>query len=440
MRNRYLVVPVLLVMAAAPLCTLAKKPQKEQDKAVYVKHVEDPVLKALEDADKKQAEQAEAATRAIVDAQKAALKKEREDRKDLRVDMKGLVKPSSPAAFKVQGWHFPPVAQYLTGTCWDFSTTSFFESEIHRLTGQDVKLSEMWTVYYEYLEKARRYIETRGYSEFSEGSESNAVPIIWKKYGVVPESAYRGTLKKDGEFDHSQLVEEMRNYLEYCKAHNYWNEGQILATLKIILNRHMGVPPTTFVYKGKTYTPGQFLKDVTKLKLDDYVDLMSTESVPFWTQGEYKVPDNWWHDRSYYNVPLKVWYAALLEAVKAGSTAAIGGDVSEPGYDGWQKVAIVPSFDIPDAYINQDSREMRIYNHTTTDDHGIHLVGWMHLDGHDWFLIKDSARAARKAKPDGYLYYRDDYVKLKMRTFMVNKSFVKDVLAKFPHPAAEPAK
>ncbi len=64
----------------------------------------------------------------------------------------------------------------------------------------------------------------------------------------------------------------------------------------------------------------------------------------------------------------------------------------------------------------------------------MHLVGWTSVGGVDWFLIKDSARAARKAPPEGYLFYRADYVKLKMMTYTVHKDFAKDVLSKFVKP------
>jgi len=37
--------------------------------------------------------------------------------------------------------------------CWCFSTTSFLESEIYRLTQRKIKLSELHTVYWEYVEK-----------------------------------------------------------------------------------------------------------------------------------------------------------------------------------------------------------------------------------------------------------------------------------------------
>ncbi len=94
--------------------------------------------------------------------------------------------------------------------------------------------------------------------------------------------------------------------------------------------------------------------------------------------------------------------------------------------------AVVPTFDIPQEYIDQDSRELRFNNHTSEDDHGIHLVGMMpSADGHHtWFLIKDSSRSARWGKHEGYYFYRDDYVRLKMLTYTVHRDAVKDLLAK----------
>ena len=63
-----------------------------------------------------------------------------------------------------------PVSQGETGTCWCFSTTSFYESEIYRLTKQNVRLSELYTVYWQYVEKSREFVRARGKSFFGEGS------------------------------------------------------------------------------------------------------------------------------------------------------------------------------------------------------------------------------------------------------------------------------
>lgn len=421
----------LAAALALPAALAAQSTPPRKDAALYKENREDPVLDEMEAHDKKAKEDAEAATKKIEDEQEAAAKKEKDAKRDLALDWRGVVKPSGPEAFKVRGWAFPPVAQYLTGTCWSFSTVSYYESEVKRLTGREIKLSEMWTVRCEYLEKAKRYIATRGHSVFEEGSEAEAIPRVWKAYGVVPEEAYPGVCSKDGRHDHEAMVAEMKAYLAYCKANNLWDEAQVLDALKGIMNRTMSAPPAEVRWQGAAYTPQSFLKDVCKLDMGDYVCFMSTTSQPFWAKGELKVEDNWWKGTDYYNVPLGVWYDTLLKAVKEGSTAAIGGDVSEPGYDGYEKAAIVPSFDIPAALIDQDAREFRLDNGSTSDDHGVHLVGWTSVGGTDWFLIKDSARAARKAAPEGYLYYRADYVKLKMMTFTVHKSFAKDVLAKF---------
>ncbi|NTW33465.1 MAG: peptidase C1, partial [Bacteroidetes bacterium] len=82
--------------------------------------------------------------------------------------------PTSVDQF-TKSWYQPPVSQGNTGTCWCFSTTSYFESEVYRLTKKEVKLSEMYTVYWEYVEKAKRFIKEKGNSAFGEGSEANAV-------------------------------------------------------------------------------------------------------------------------------------------------------------------------------------------------------------------------------------------------------------------------
>jgi len=354
--------------------------------------------------------------------------------KRFEMDQSGMTLPNDPDLYKQQ-WHTPPISQGNTGTCWCFSTTSMYESDVYRLTGQKIKISEIYTVYWEYVEKARRYVKERGNSAFEEGSEGNAVGRIFKKYGAVPGEVYTGLIGGRKFHDHGDMYKEMKAYLESVRDANAWNEEEVVATIRSIMDHYIGTPPESFSWKGKTYTPKQFLSDVLKINPDDYVDILSYEQQPYWQQVEYEVPDNWWHSKEYYNVPLDVFMKALNKAVKAGYTVAIGGDVSEPGFSRETNTALIPDWDIPSAYINDDARQFRFSNHTTTDDHGMHLVGWLEKDGQMWYLIKDSSSGSRNVgegdKKFGYYFFSTDYVKLKMMDFAVHKDAVKDVLKKF---------
>jgi bleomycin hydrolase len=158
---------------------------------------------------------------------------------------------------------------------------------------------------------------------------------------------------------------------------------------------------------------------------------MSTLTVPFYAKGKYDVPDNWRPTEDYHNVPLKEFYEIIMRATSHGYTVALGGDVSEPGLYGFEDAAIIPTFDIPQEYIDQDSREFRFDNQTTQDDHGVHLLAMMKVAGRDWFLIKDSMASAYWGAEKGYYYYRDDYLKLKMLEFMVHKDMVQPLMQKF---------
>ena len=366
----------------------------------------------------------------IEKASKEYFEKEKETKKVFKVDFTGLDLPKSKDEF-THYWHNDPLSQGLTGTCWSFSTTSFFESEIFRVNKRKIKLSEMYTVYWEYVEKVRRFVRERGNSYVAEGSEANAVRRMWKMYGIVPEEVYTCKLPEQKYFDHSKLIDEITVYLNSVKERNAWNEEEVLSTIKSILNYYIGMPPAKFSYEGKEYTPKEFLSKVVNLNLDDYVDVISLMHSPYYTKIVYDVPDNWWRDGSYYNVPLDEYMNLIKNAIRNGFTMAIGGDVSEAGIDANYKVAMVPTFDVPSEYIDENARQFRFSNETTTDDHGIHLIGYKNQNGKDWFLIKDSGSGSFNVGDKGYYFYTEDYVKLKIVDFMVHKDAVGDLLKKF---------
>jgi len=428
----------LIVIIGLSVGASARADEPHRDVATYVEKYEDPVIADMEDANEALTEAAAAKTAELLEAYKAAEEARTEPKQVLRFDLEDLVKPEGTGAFSNVVWHFPPTPQYLTGTCWSFSATSFMESEISRLHGDRIKLSEMWTAYWEFVEKARGFIASRGESLYDHGSQSAALLRVFRTKGVVPRAAYEGVVGDDTRFNHDLMVEHIQAFLGWCEEHDFWNEEVVVTMVRALLDETMGRPPETFEWEGKTWSPEAFLSDVCRIEPDDYVSVMSTLAVPFWTRGEYAVPDNWWHDAGYLNVPLEDWYDTIVRVISSGQSLVIGGDVSEPGLNGFEDVAVVPSFDIPGDYIDQSARELRFANGSTTDDHGIHLVGHTRLDGHDWFLIKDSNRSSRHGEHEGYYFYRDDYVRLKMLTITVHKDAIPEILAKIGGPTAAP--
>jgi bleomycin hydrolase len=395
---------VLIVLPGLLLCQ-----EKPKDKGIFVEPKNpffDEILKSTQDYWKK----APAPRKAFV------------------VDLSNFQAPQSLEGFNAV-WHNPPVSQGNTNTCWCYSTTSMLESEVYRLTGKKVRISEAFTVYDEYIERTKRFIRERGDSAVAEGSESNAVTRDWKLYGCVPYEVYPGLLPGQKFPDHSRIIDEISSYLDHVKASNAWNEDEAVATVKSILDHYLGgLPPETFTVEGKTYTPKTYLRDYLKIDPDDYIDVLSYMQQPFGQQVEYQVPDNWWHSKDYYNVPLDTYMKVIKNALALGISIALGGDVSEPGKNAEKKVFMIPDFDIPAAAIDDSARQFRFSNGTTTDDHGVHLIGYKEIDGRGWFLIKDSGSSSFNYDPKGYYFLTEEYVKLKMMDFMVHKDAAKGLI------------
>jgi len=327
-------------------------------------------------------------------------------------------------------WHNDPLSQGATGTCWCYSTISFLESEIYRMEGKPVKLSEMYIVYWEYVARARYFVQHRGDMHFGQGSEANAVTRIMKDHGLVPAVQYTGLLKGQRFHDHGQLSKEIKSYLRFIKQNNMWDEEAVVSNVRSILDHHLGKPPEYVVVKENKVTSIEYMEDILQINPDDYFCFMSTKSLTYNQKGELKEPDNWWHSKEYYNIHLEEFGALLHAALEKGYTLSICGDVSEPGYDRYSEVGIIPTFDIPAEYIDENSREFRIYNGSTTDDHCIHIVGYTKHDGNLWYLVKDSSSSGFDGPNKGYRFMRQDYVNLKVLAVMVHKYAAREILDK----------
>ncbi len=335
----------------------------------------------------------------------------------------GIEIPKSNSEFKIVTTD-NPVSQGITGTCWCFSTTSFYESEVARVAKKDVQISEIYTVYWQYVEKVKEYVRTRGKSLVDEGSETNAVQEMYNKYGAVPLDAYNGLLAGQPYHNHEIMMTELRTYLDHVKTTNAWNEEQIIATTKSILNNYMGVPPTQINNNGKLITPIEYLKTL-QIDMNDYVTFMSLKSEPLGKGAEYKVPDNWWHSKNYTNVTADNFMQIFTKALERGYSISVGGDVSETGINSKLGIMMVPSYDIPSEYINDDARLVRYINGSTTDDHAMHVVGFTTNKSGKWFLVKDSGAGGHNNETHkGYWYVHEDYIKLKMMTITVHKNAV----------------
>ena len=251
---------------------------------------------------------------------------------------------------------------------------------------------------------------------------------MMKMHGAMPASAYTGRVRGQSVYDHSDMMNEMKDYLASVKSTNAWNKQEIANTIKSIMNHYMGTPPESFSVEGKEYTPKEYLENYLKLKINDYFSFMSTMELPYNQKGELVEPDNWWHCDNYYNVSLDDYMHIITNAIEKSYSVCICGDVSEPGHDSYAEVSVIPTFDIPSEYIDENARQLRLTNKSTTDDHCIHIVGYKKQGDELWFLVKDSGAGAFDGLSKGYRFFYEDYVKLKMMNIIVHKDAAWDVL------------
>jgi len=162
----------------------------------------------------------------------------------------------------------------------------------------------------------------KGDSRFSPGDLFTGVLETCQEYGALPASAYDQETARQLP-DQRRLYAELDKLTKEWRRKNEWDEEAAVSSVKPVLNRYLGAPPATFLFKGQTYTPTSFRDQVVKLPWQDYVMLTSFKTAPFNTFTDLKVPDNWRHNTNYFNVPLPAFYDAFKHALQTGFSVVV---------------------------------------------------------------------------------------------------------------------
>ena len=343
--------------------------------------------------------------------------------------------------------------QAHSGTCWNYSTLSYFEAEILKKTKKTYDLCEMFVCNKNYMDRATLKVRMHGDAQFSEGGSAYDVLYVIKNYGICPETAMPlpGTMYGDTLNNFTQFFNVMTPYVDAvakteAKTLNpAWKNG-----LQGILDAYLGKCPESFTYEGKTYTPQSFASSLG-LDWNDYVSITSYTHHPFYTQFPVEVQDNWRQPGSW-NLPMDEMAQVIDNAVRQGYTVAWGGDVSEDGFtrDGLALLIDEKSTDLTGSDMarwlkltktekrnkikelgirvkemtpSQEQRQKEYDNWTLTDDHGMLIYGIAKdQTGREYYMVKNSWGEAGDYK--GIWYMSKNFIIAKTMDFMVNKNAI----------------
>ena len=351
--------------------------------------------------------------------------------------------------------------QSRSGTCWAYSTLSFFESEILKKSGKTYDLCESYVANKDYMDRAVQVVRLHGDCQFAQGGSAYDVYHVLKNYGICPEEAmpFPGSLYGDSLNNYNEffsVLEPIVNAVAKSKAPKISSQWKV--SLQGVLDAYLGKCPEEFTYQGKKYTPKSFATSLG-LNWDDYVTFTSYTHHPFWTEFPVEVQDNWRNPGSW-NVPMEDMMRIIDNAVMNGYTVAWGGDVSEEGFTRqglaymidtkateslagsdmarWlnltkaKRTSLLDSLGckVPEIVPTQKMRQERFDNWELTDDHGMLIYGIAKdQHGREYYMVKNSWGETGEYK--GIWYMTKTFIAANTMDYMVNKNAVpKDIRKK----------
>lgn len=327
--------------------------------------------------------------------------------------------------------------QGSSGTCWSYSTNSFLESEMARMGKKPIDIAEIYTARCVYIDKADAYVRMHGAVSWGDGGSCHDVINMYAKYGAVPQSVYTGLNYGTTKNKFGEMQAILKGMLDAIVRNP---NGKLTPNWKVafqrVLDTYLGEYPETFQWEGKEYTPKTFAQKYVGINPADYVELSSFTDKPYYEQSILMVPDNWSWDKVY-NIKMNDITDAIDYALENGYTVAWATDVSEKYFSWKNGVAFVPEKEWedmeedeqkalfngtkPERKITAKMRQEAFDNYSTTDDHGMHIVGSAtDQSGREYYMVKNSWGEKNDYK--GYIYVTKAYVKYKTTAFLVHKN------------------
>ena len=326
--------------------------------------------------------------------------------------------------------------QGSSGTCWSYSGNSFIESEMIKNGKKAVDISEIYTARCVYIEKAINYVRMHGHVAWGDGGALHDVINIYKKYGALPQEVYTGLNYGTDYNKFGEMQAILKGMLDgVIQNKNGELTPNWLEAFTAVVDSYLGKVPEHFEYEGKTYTPKEFANKVIGLNANDYIEMTCIPSEPVYQNVFLAVPDNWSFDYAY-NVNMEDLTASIDNALKKGYSVGWATDVSEKYFSWKNGVAYVPAVDYknmtteerntmfngpkPELNVTVEMRQKAFDNYTTTDDHGMQIIG-LAKDQNDkeYYIVKNSWGQSNDY--NGYLYVTKEYVKYKSTALLLNK-------------------
>ena len=343
--------------------------------------------------------------------------------------------------------------QKSSGRCWLFTGLNVLRAAAAKQHGLgDFRFSQNYNFFYDQLEKANLFLQAvidtrdKGFDDrevdwlfsnpISDGGTFTGVANLVMKYGVVPADVMPESLSANSTSQLKTLLRrdglKLRETPAGVKAKDLpaWLEKQKTAMLKDVwhvLALCLGVPPTEFEWKGKTYTPQSFYKELLGYDLEhNYVMLMNDPSREYGKVYEIQYDRHLYDGQNwlYVNLPIERIKEMAIASIKANKAMYFSCDVAK-FLDRTKGVADLRNFDYESLLgvdLSMDKRE-RVMTHASGSSHAMTLIAVDLKDGKPCkWMVENSWGASSGYK--GNIIMTDEWFNEYMFRLVVEKQFV----------------